>query len=90
MGGAHQFQWVDALDEAVRLIRIRLPADIVIQRDERVIDFTAHGQLRHTKVGTLAPHDHSTSQTYPEAVDAHTWCVRKIAVEPKDHRCLNR
>ena len=50
MGGAHQFQWVDALDEAVRLVLIRLPADVVIQRaanarDERSIAFTTQGQL---------------------------------------------
>ena len=28
---------------------------------------------------TIAPHDHYASQAYPEAVDARTWCLRKIA-----------
>jgi len=28
---------------------------------------------------TTVPHDHYVSQAYPEAVDARTWCLRKIA-----------
>ncbi len=29
---------------------------------------------------TTAPHDRHTSPTYPDAVDARTWCLRTIAV----------
>jgi hypothetical protein len=28
---------------------------------------------------TTAPHDRHTSPTYPDAVDARTWCLRTIA-----------
>ena len=32
-----------------------------------------------TLTRTTAPHDRYASQAYPEAVDARTWCLRKIA-----------
>jgi hypothetical protein len=53
---------------------------------------------------TTAPHDHYASQTYPEAVNARTWCLRTITelagsaprrailgtAEPNDQRPVGR
>ena len=32
-----------------------------------------------TLTRTTAPHEHYTSSTYPDAMDARTWCLRTIA-----------
>lgn len=32
-----------------------------------------------TLTRTMAPHEHYTSPTYADAVDARTWCLGKIA-----------
>ena len=49
MGAVDQFQWADALDEAIRRILVRLPADVIVQRaadalHKRSIAFTLQGQ----------------------------------------------
>jgi hypothetical protein len=36
-------------------------------------------QWQATLTRTTVPHDHYASPPYPEAVDARTWCLRRIA-----------